>query len=943
YSLDLPSIDPITLSLDEIFTTQDINFDSMFSNLNFNLSSDNNISDSLLKETKINDIGKDSNISSKLDYSDNTLYSETESSNEQINSSEKNIKKQTTSKDVKPKDVKDNLLDNKNNKVSTIKKDEIPKVEPPKEQVKVEPKVEKLKIENEKKPIEKKVDSKDTKSEGKYEQKEKEQTKDKKLEKPLSIEKEPSTTVNDVQVNDIQNNNKQEKDIQVNNIPITDVQENDIKNNDDIQDKDININDDVQVNNDSLIQDKVIDNENNEKPLDDHKKESEEEEEDKHSNMVLKEKLYEEQKNQNKIGLIKNVEMLNLTSSFKKTKTKQKAVQFKSSWSGELENTRRMSKDHSNYISTTKGNFLIKLNKMDIKSTCPVFFSGNFETDSMYTMFCEFKCDDEVYFTSKQYPIHSNNPQISLNEDINIPITADQNILEINVMLIKKAPVLMQPQTSSKSGKHSNSSGMSTLTRTMTHSKKAVQNLMFWKKNKNIDGFNSVNSNHMHMNSNMMNFDENSLKKNDLQFRSLSSTSSISKLFTNDGGSSIQSNHKGRNYHPSVKTIFNNNNTGTPSPSNGLSRESTCDCISGSNSSLNSSYSVHSTYSTFSTNTITSSSSSTDNVFVAGKITVDLQNLRDQHMGELIEDFKWDITPPKPLKNNSIDSGNILMEIDIIEINIIEIDIIEIDIIEIDIIEIDILEIDIIEIDIIEIDIIEIDITEIDILEIDILEIDIIEIDVIEIDKVMQWDGLDAPLVILNGKLNMSIFYLPYFSYKEDIFIPKTIADCLDCQECKCWHDTETKTGFLTQKGGDVNDWERRFYRLIGEKLIAFDSSSSGGSIATIDLTQCKFINLLLPDPQNSQFINNTLPNGEEYTTIVALNPSTAANDNYIFELVFKDDDAIEFKCDSLDDMNGWCKELQIVVQEWEDFQYPNWWTELSNFKEELENGKLTQ
>jgi len=35
--------------------------------------------------------------------------------------------------------------------------------------------------------------------------------------------------------------------------------------------------------------------------------------------------------------------------------------------------------------------------------------------------------------------------------------------------------------------------------------------------------------------------------------------------------------------------------------------------------------------------------------------------------------------------------------------------------------------------------------------------------------------------------------------------------------------------------------------------------------------------------------------------------------------------------------MNAWCKELQIVVQKWEDYQYPNWWTELLNFKEEME------
>jgi len=264
--------------------------------------------------------------------------------------------------------------------------------------------------------------------------------------------------------------------------------------------------------------------------------------------------------------------------------------------------------------------------------------------------------------------------------------------------------------------------------------------------------------------------------------------------------------------------------------------------------------------------------SSNDNVFVAGKITIDLKNLREQHMGELVDDFKWDITPPKPLNNNSINSD--LPPIGSVRIR----------------------------------------------------------------KKVMQWDGLDAPLVILNGKLNMSIFYVPEFSHKEDLFIPTTIADCVDCVECKCWHETETKSGYLNQKGGDViNDWERRFYRLVGEKLIAFSSESSENK-ATIDLTQCKFINLLLPDPQNNQFINNTAPTGEEYTTIVTLNPSSAVNDNYIFELVFKDDDAIEFKCDSLDDMNAWCKELQIVVQKWEDYQYPNWWTELITFKEEMES-----
>ncbi|ORX54275.1 hypothetical protein BCR36DRAFT_410817 [Piromyces finnis] len=839
FSFDLPSIDPITLSLDEIFITQEINFDSMFNDL----SSDSNIYDGILKETKINN----NDLSSKLDHSDNTLCLDDDNKEEKIETY------QSITKDIKSSIKNTNLI---NNKLPSEKAFNTPKIEPNNKQEN------KINEQKEKELREKKQKEKELKE---REQKEKEQK-----EKEL---KEKEQKENELKEKEQKEKEQKEKELLEKEQKEKEQKEKEQKEKELLErkslQKTLSIEKELKdINNDQQMETSPTNNENSEKTVDENMTEIKK---DKHSNMVLKEKLYEEQKNQNKIGLINNVEMLNLTSSFKKTKSKQKAVQFKSSWSGELENTRRMSKDHTNYITTTKGNFLMKLNKIDIRSTCPVFFSGNFEADSMYIMFCEFKCDDEVYYTSKQYPIHSNNPQISLNEDVNIPITADQNILEINVMLIKKTPTMLPLQSPTKTSKHNNSSGMSTLTRTMTHSKKAVQNLMFWKKNKNMDGFSSVNSNHIQMNNGIMDYDDNSMKKNDLQFRSLSSTSSISKLFSGDGGSNTQINHRNRNYHPSIKTIFNNNNTGIPSPSNGLSRESTCDCISGSNSSLNSSYSTYSTMTTASSNTITSSSSSSDNVFVAGKITVDLQNLREQHMGELIDDFKWEIAPPKPLKNNSINSD--LPPIGSVRIR----------------------------------------------------------------KKVMKWDGLDAPLVILNGKLNMSVFYLPDFSFKEDMFIPKTIADCLDCEECKRWHDNETKTGYLTQKGGDVNEWERRFYRLIGEKLIAFDTVSSENK-ATIDLTQCKFINLLLPDPQNSQFINNTLPNGEEYTTIVALNPSSAASDNYIFELVFKDDDAIEFRCDSLNDMNDWCKELQIIVQEWEDFQYPNWWTELSNFKEEMEN-----
>jgi len=110
YSLDLPSIDPITLSLDEIFITQELNFDSMFNDFG----SDRNISDNLLKEST----KKGANLVKDLDYSDNTLYSESES-NEQINKSstqssrksslvpkEETVKAEVKEREVAVKEVK---------------------------------------------------------------------------------------------------------------------------------------------------------------------------------------------------------------------------------------------------------------------------------------------------------------------------------------------------------------------------------------------------------------------------------------------------------------------------------------------------------------------------------------------------------------------------------------------------------------------------------------------------------------------------------------------------------------------------------------------------------------------------------------------------------------------------------------------------------------------
>ena len=71
------------------------------------------------------------------------------------------------------------------------------------------------------------------------------------------------------------------------------------------------------------------------------------------------------------------------------------------------------------------------------------------------------------------------------------------------------------------------------------------------------------------------------------------------------------------------------------------------------------------------------------------------------------------------------------------------------------------------------------------------------------------------------GTLEMQMFLIPSLSDDEYPMVPIKIADAQDYLSRKVWHATEWHSGHLSQQGGDVKFWRRRFYRVIGARMEA--------------------------------------------------------------------------------------------------------------------------
>ncbi|CAO3617223.1 unnamed protein product [Cunninghamella echinulata] len=225
------------------------------------------------------------------------------------------------------------------------------------------------------------------------------------------------------------------------------------------------------------------------------------------------------------------------------------------------------------------------------------------------------------------------------------------------------------------------------------------------------------------------------------------------------------------------------------------------------------------------------------------------------------------------------------------------------------------------------------------------------------------------------GKITLELFYLPNIDSKT-LDLPLNIEGCEQALNIQRFHKTIWHSGYMSQLGGDVKYWRRRYFKLIGGQLYSY-SDTIHAPRTMIDLSKAIVLatdkRVLLETNQQKQqqlystnkeedeedhllLINNNhekinsqsklILYGNKYqseikinndddsmdstsiTTTLTNNNNNSSNGKDInddddlsfypvkngFQLKFDTGDKIEFFCDSANDRERWLEILKVIL-----------------------------
>ncbi|KAG2172088.1 hypothetical protein INT43_001565 [Umbelopsis isabellina] len=96
------------------------------------------------------------------------------------------------------------------------------------------------------------------------------------------------------------------------------------------------------------------------------------------------------------------------------------------------------------------------------------------------------------------------------------------------------------------------------------------------------------------------------------------------------------------------------------------------------------------------------------------------------------------------------------------------------------------------------------------------------------------------------GKLLVKLAYLPGVDPKcsaisQKYSLPPSLEACEEALNIRRWHETCWHAGYMSQQGGDLNFWRRRFYKAVGARL--YSHTDTNHSLRTIiDLSKAEIM-----------------------------------------------------------------------------------------------------
>ena len=145
------------------------------------------------------------------------------------------------------------------------------------------------------------------------------------------------------------------------------------------------------------------------------------------------------------------------------------------------------------------------------------------------------------------------------------------------------------------------------------------------------------------------------------------------------------------------------------------------------------------------------------------------------------------------------------------------------------------------------------------------------------------------------GSLTLKLFHIADLNDEvEQQMVPLAISDAVDWLKRKQWNETCWTEGYLSQQGGDVKFWRRRYFKIVGAKMQAHHEFSKELR-TTIDLSQVTGL-----DDYTSA--NDDGGDDESYAT---------ANS---FRLHFKHGESIDFYAESKELSQEWIGKIKKII-----------------------------